>query len=210
MVGFAAGEIPKLPLNLVLLKSCDIRGVLWGAWALREPDGQRALMTDIVRWCAEGKLSAHVHAAYPLAEIATALKPSPTARSWAKSCCGRNRRLPAHARKRALRRFTMVGRDVRRYEFDRGRKHRGIVGVADHRQHVGNEVGGEHEIGERANERGLHMDRRLAIERAIMGGDQIFRERQPRRKPTQLLPEIAPQSGFVSGNTARQRFDIRP
>ncbi|MGB7099126.1 MAG: NADPH:quinone oxidoreductase family protein [Xanthobacteraceae bacterium] len=74
VVGFAAGEIPKLPLNLVLLKSCDIRGVLWGAWALREPDGQRALMTEIVQWCAGGKLSAHVHAVYPLAEIATALK----------------------------------------------------------------------------------------------------------------------------------------
>jgi NADPH:quinone reductase len=74
VVGFAAGEIPKLPLNLVLLKSCDIRGVLWGAWALRDPDGQRALMTEIVRWSAAGKLSAHVHAVYPLAEIATALK----------------------------------------------------------------------------------------------------------------------------------------
>ena len=74
VIGFAAGEIPKLPLNLVLLKSCDIRGVLWGAWALRDPKGQRALMTDIVRWCAEGKLSAHVHAAYPLAETAKALK----------------------------------------------------------------------------------------------------------------------------------------
>lgn len=74
VVGFAAGEIPKLPLNLVLLKSCDIRGVLWGAWALREPNGQRALMTEIVRWCAEGKLSAHVYAAYPLGEIAAALK----------------------------------------------------------------------------------------------------------------------------------------
>ncbi len=74
VIGFAAGEIPKLPLNLVLLKSCDIRGVLWGAWALRDPKGQRALMTDIVRWCADGKLSAHVHAAYPLAETANALK----------------------------------------------------------------------------------------------------------------------------------------
>ena len=74
VIGFAAGEIPKLPLNLVLLKSCDIRGVLWGGWALRDPTGQRALMTDIVRWCAEGKLSAHVHAAYPLAETAKALK----------------------------------------------------------------------------------------------------------------------------------------
>ncbi len=74
VIGFAAGEIPKLALNLVLLKSCDIRGVLWGAWTLREPQAQRALMRDIVRWCAEGKLSAHVHAVYPLAEIAKALK----------------------------------------------------------------------------------------------------------------------------------------
>src|SRR5271169_1567621 len=74
VVGFAAGEIPKIPLNLILLKSCDIRGVLWGEWTLREPQGQRALMNDIVRWCAEGKLSAHVHAAYPLADTAAALK----------------------------------------------------------------------------------------------------------------------------------------
>jgi NADPH:quinone reductase len=74
VVGFAAGEIPKLPLNLVLLKSCDIRGVLWGSWTKRDPLAQRALMTDIVHWCAAGKLSAHVHAAFPLAETAAALK----------------------------------------------------------------------------------------------------------------------------------------
>jgi NADPH:quinone reductase len=74
VVGFAAGEIPKIPLNLALLKSCDIRGVLWGAWTKREPMAQRALMTDIVRWCGEGKLSAHVHAVYPLEQTAAALK----------------------------------------------------------------------------------------------------------------------------------------
>jgi NADPH2:quinone reductase len=74
VIGFAAGEIPKLPLNLVLLKSCDIRGVIWGAWTQRNPQGQRALMSEIVRWCAEGKLSGHVHAVYPLAETAQALK----------------------------------------------------------------------------------------------------------------------------------------
>jgi NADPH:quinone reductase len=73
VVGFAAGEIPKIPLNLTLLKSCDIRGVFWGAWTKREPQLQRVLMTDLARWCAEGKLSAHVHAAYPLTEIAAAL-----------------------------------------------------------------------------------------------------------------------------------------
>jgi NADPH2:quinone reductase len=74
VVGFAAGDIPKLPLNLVLLRSCDIRGVFWGAWLRREPAKQRAIMTDIVKWCADGKLSAHVHAVYPLAETAAALK----------------------------------------------------------------------------------------------------------------------------------------
>ncbi len=73
VVGFAAGEIPKIPLNLVLLRGCDIRGVFWGSWTKREPQKQRALMADIVRWCGEGKISAHVHAVYPLADTATAL-----------------------------------------------------------------------------------------------------------------------------------------
>ena len=74
VVGFTAGEIPKLPLNLVLLKGCDIRGVFWGSWTNREPQRQHALLADVARWAAEGKLSAHVHAVYPLAEIATAMK----------------------------------------------------------------------------------------------------------------------------------------
>jgi NADPH2:quinone reductase len=73
VVGFAAGAIPKMPLNLALLKSCDIRGVFWGAWTEREPGEHRANMTDLVRWCAEGKLSAHVHATYPLADAPRAL-----------------------------------------------------------------------------------------------------------------------------------------
>jgi NADPH2:quinone reductase len=74
VVGFAAGQIPKLPLNLVLLKSCDVRGVFWGSWTEREPAAHRANMADLVRWCTEGKLSAHVHVAYPLADAAHALK----------------------------------------------------------------------------------------------------------------------------------------
>jgi NADPH2:quinone reductase len=74
VVGFAAGDIPKLPLNLVLLKSCDVRGVFWGSWTEREPAAHRANTADLVRWCAEGKLSAHVQAVYPLAAAADALK----------------------------------------------------------------------------------------------------------------------------------------
>ena len=74
VVGFTAGEIPKIPLNLVLLKSCDIRGVFWGSWSKREPQAQHALLSDVARWAAEGKLSAHVHAVYPLADIAEAMR----------------------------------------------------------------------------------------------------------------------------------------
>jgi NADPH2:quinone reductase len=74
VVGFATGDIPKLPLNLVLLKSCDVRGVYWGSWTEREPAAHRANVAGLIRWCAEGKLSAHVHARYPLAEAAQALK----------------------------------------------------------------------------------------------------------------------------------------
>ena len=59
---------------VVLLKSCDIVGVHWGALALREPERVAANVREIVGWCADGKLSAHVHAVYPLSETAQALK----------------------------------------------------------------------------------------------------------------------------------------
>ena len=74
VVGFASGEIPKLPLNLVLLKGCDLLGVFWGSWIERNPQGHRANTEQLLAWCADGKLSSHVHAAYPLAEAPAALK----------------------------------------------------------------------------------------------------------------------------------------
>ena len=74
VVGFAAGEIPKLPLNLVLLKGCDVLGVFWGSWIERDPAGHRANTEQLLAWCAEGKLSSHVHAVYPLADGPAALK----------------------------------------------------------------------------------------------------------------------------------------
>src|SRR5215467_11663049 len=74
VVGFAAGEIPKFPLNLVLLKSCDVRGVFWGSWIERDQAGHRANTEQLLAWCLEGKLSSHVHAVYPLADGAAALK----------------------------------------------------------------------------------------------------------------------------------------
>jgi NADPH2:quinone reductase len=74
VIGFAAGEIPKLPLNLTLLKGCDILGVNWGAFVRRHGEAHRAGLDQLIRWGAEQKLSCHIHATYPLAEIAQALK----------------------------------------------------------------------------------------------------------------------------------------
>lgn len=74
VIGFAAGEIPRLPLNLVLLKGCDVRGVFWNSWVERDPDGHRANTAQLLAWLKEGKFSSHVHAVYPLAEAPAALK----------------------------------------------------------------------------------------------------------------------------------------
>ncbi|UTD27103.1 NADPH:quinone oxidoreductase family protein [Bradyrhizobium sp. WD16] len=73
VIGFAAGEIPKIPLNLALLKGCDIRGVFWGAWAKQNPDKNRANLQKLVQWTADGKISSHVDRTFPLAQTADAL-----------------------------------------------------------------------------------------------------------------------------------------
>ena len=66
VIGFAAG-IPKLPLNLTLLKSCDVRGVFWGAFAARSPDANRANVAKLVEWWGAGTIAPKVTATYPLA-----------------------------------------------------------------------------------------------------------------------------------------------
>ena len=74
VIGFAAGDIPKMPLNLALLKGCDIRGVFWGAWTRLNPEKNRANLEKLVQWAAEGKISSHVDRTFPLAQTADALK----------------------------------------------------------------------------------------------------------------------------------------
>ena len=74
VVGFASGEIPKIPLNLVLLKGCQIVGVFWGSFAMREPAKNRAHAAQIFAWVAEGKLKPAVDAVLPFSEAAAALQ----------------------------------------------------------------------------------------------------------------------------------------
>jgi NADPH:quinone reductase-like Zn-dependent oxidoreductase len=72
VVGFPAG-IARLPLNLTLLKSCDVCGVFWGAFAARDPKANAAHVAQLFRWWAEGRISPRVSATYPLERAADAI-----------------------------------------------------------------------------------------------------------------------------------------
>jgi NADPH2:quinone reductase len=73
VVGFATGDIPKMPLNLTLLKGCSIVGVFWGEFTRREPQRFAESMQQLGRWWADGKLKPHVSQTYPLERAADAL-----------------------------------------------------------------------------------------------------------------------------------------
>jgi NADPH:quinone reductase-like Zn-dependent oxidoreductase len=67
VVGFPAG-IPRLPLNLTLLKSCDVCGVFWGAFTMRDPEANRAHIAELFRLWKDGKISPRVTETFPLAK----------------------------------------------------------------------------------------------------------------------------------------------
>ena len=74
VIGFASGEIPKPPLNIPLLKGCDIRGVYWGEFTAREPEAHRQNMLQLMDWAKSGVLSVHIHAQYPLEDFPKAFE----------------------------------------------------------------------------------------------------------------------------------------
>jgi NADPH2:quinone reductase len=74
VIGFAAGDIPKLPLNLPLIKGASIVGVFWGAFTAHEPRLHEANMQELLGWFAAGKLKPHVSAHLPLERGAEAIR----------------------------------------------------------------------------------------------------------------------------------------
>jgi NADPH:quinone reductase len=73
VVGFAAGDIPKIPLNLPLLKGCSLVGVFWGAFTRKEPQRNQEHMRELLAWFHEGRLRPYISATYPLERAADAL-----------------------------------------------------------------------------------------------------------------------------------------
>ena len=73
VIGFAAGDIPRIPLNLTLLKGCSIVGVFWGSFTEHEPRHNQENLQELLTWLTEGKLKPHISATYPLEHATDAL-----------------------------------------------------------------------------------------------------------------------------------------
>jgi NADPH2:quinone reductase len=73
VIGFASGPIPQIPLNLALLKSCQIVGVFWGAFTMRDPAGNQANLAELMAMYKAGKISPYISNIYPLEQAADAL-----------------------------------------------------------------------------------------------------------------------------------------
>ena len=74
VVGFAAGDIPKIPLNLALLKGCQIVGVFWGVFATKDPVANMTNSMELMQFFTEGKLNPRIHATYSLKDTPIALQ----------------------------------------------------------------------------------------------------------------------------------------
>ncbi|MDO8910941.1 MAG: NADPH:quinone oxidoreductase family protein [Phenylobacterium sp.] len=73
VIGFAAGDIPKIPLNLTLLKGCDIVGVFWGTWTTKNPELFAKSVEELLELYAQGKVKPHVSERFPLSKGADAI-----------------------------------------------------------------------------------------------------------------------------------------
>ncbi|MEM9692963.1 MAG: NADPH:quinone oxidoreductase family protein [Myxococcota bacterium] len=74
VIGFASGTIPKLPLNLTLLKSCSVVGVFWGMFTQREPERFRGHAARLFSWVVDGTLKPHIDRTFPLERTAEAIR----------------------------------------------------------------------------------------------------------------------------------------
>ncbi|MBO0730314.1 MAG: NADPH:quinone oxidoreductase family protein [Acidimicrobiaceae bacterium] len=73
VIGFAAGEIPRIPLNLPLLRGCSVVGVFWGAFARRDPAAHRRSLEELGAWWRTGQIRPYVSATYPLEQAGDAI-----------------------------------------------------------------------------------------------------------------------------------------
>ena len=88
VIGFAAGEIPKIPANLLLLKGAAAVGVFHGMWPLHDTEGPREAEAELLKMVAQGSIAPAVSAVYPLEDAAVALTDMMQRRSTGKLVLG--------------------------------------------------------------------------------------------------------------------------
>ena len=74
VIGFAAGDVPSIAINLPLLKAASVVGVFWGSFTVIEPEGHRANMAQLYAWLGEGKINPLISRRFPLEQAAEALR----------------------------------------------------------------------------------------------------------------------------------------
>ncbi|GAB1258738.1 NADPH:quinone oxidoreductase family protein [Aurantivibrio plasticivorans] len=74
VIGFAGGYIPKLPVNLTLLKGCSVVGVFWGTFTRKQPEDSQQNNRELIQMFLDGKVRPHVSEVFPLEKAADALK----------------------------------------------------------------------------------------------------------------------------------------
>ena len=86
VVGFATGKIPRLPLNLALLKSASAVGVFWGDFVEKFPEDNRTNLARLQQWCEQGLIRPHVDRVYPFEEAPAALNYLAARRAMGRVC----------------------------------------------------------------------------------------------------------------------------
>src|SRR5580704_14788524 len=104
----------------------------------------------------------------------------------------------------------MLRLDMRGHDLERAGKHGRVVGIADDGKRGRDQVVRHYEIDDRADEYDFYIKRGMAVEGAVMGGQQFFEERQIGRLVLDLAPEFAAQLGLVGGDAARCPDKVLP
>lgn len=74
VIGFASGDIPQIPANILMVKNISVVGYHFGGWRVLDPVGVRATMETLLEWCAAGQLAPHVSHTFPISEYRKALE----------------------------------------------------------------------------------------------------------------------------------------
>lgn len=227
VVGFAAGEIPKLPFNLALLKGCAVMGVFWGRFSTEEPKKNQQNIIELVNMILSRKISQHIHKTYSLEDAPQALQDMLDRKVLGKAMVevrrerleARNESREAGDESREARSETQAARDKKQEERDGGVERIVFRSLAELKAHEGRSLGqsrwvevGQEMIQNFADTTGdrqwIHVDTEKA-KSLIPGGKNLAHGYLTLSLIPQLMYEVLPLEGVqmaLNYGTEKVRF----